>query len=180
MSPLRGSFGSNGRSAGLVHTTARSASAATARIVVDVPSVIPTSVCFFPSSGKRVSFPAGTRYEDFPSFVQLFVVAHEEPRHLLDERLVVGAIPRFIEMELLVQRLLLECRAGIATRTRGGVCRWHRGGWSSATAPSRRDSCGTPDRVASVRFAPETRSWDRLSSPAARLSSAAGPVQERR
>ena len=64
---MSGSFGSNGRSSGFVHTTDRSGSATSARIVFDDPSAIPWIVSFAASGGESVFFPDGTRYAVFPA-----------------------------------------------------------------------------------------------------------------
>jgi len=104
-----------GRSAGLVHGTGSPASITA--MVLDVPSAI--DAIFRPCAPKglrgRATLPAGSFTDKALVIGQarcigLGVPRREDRWHLLEEFAVGRPIPRFVELELLVQAFVLKIR----------------------------------------------------------------------
>ena len=111
--------GSNGKSSGLVQGTAFLAS--TTMIVFDVPSVISASLVPLPFS-KNAPLPdeylVGRREGLDPGSTR----AEVHWRHLLDQRLVVRAVPRLVQLELLIERSPARYTAGSPPASSRAAC----------------------------------------------------------
>ena len=110
--------GSNGRSSGLVQGTASLAS--TTMIVFDVPSVILASLVPWPFSNNAPlpdEDPVGRRAGS-----TRLGSGRGSLRHLLDQRLVVRAVPRLVQLELVVERPAARDRAGSPPASSTAAC----------------------------------------------------------
>ena len=102
------------KSSGLVQITAAASLASTTMIVLDVPSVIlandsPTGWLRRPFGRRHEHsvFAGVTQVDRFPR-LRHTIGRPIDLRHAGDQCLVVLAIPRFVQVELLIERLLLD------------------------------------------------------------------------